>query len=307
MPSVVVLNDSDEDFKENRPHHDIVRLLFKTDTGVRATLLRELNTCQVIGAIHCVATDAARGRIYLREFVSNRLTAASISEARRFGKSTRSTETHWRLIQKTGNLWCTTGVNLKSGETVVLDVTGREVASFPAQGTDIAYDPHTDSFWAVGAGITKLSREGKVLFHKAVEGWACVSVAPNPRDGSVWIVEREHFQVERSVNRLWHLAADGTVIKIRELGERRIFGVACEPETGTAWVVSLRSEILRFTANGEEMPALPVKAVSIAVSPTTGQVWATTETEAIELDRAGRAKTVARFEIPSEQSWLAAF
>ncbi len=71
--------------------------------------------------------------------------------------------------------------------------------------------------------------------------------------------------------------------------------------------MSYRSEILRFTAGGDEIAPLPVKAVCIAVSPTTGQVWATTETELLQLDRAGQPKTVFRFETPSAQSWLAAF
>ena len=59
---------------------------------------------------------------------------------------------------------------------------------------------------------------------------------------------------------------------------------------GTAWVVSLGSEILRFTADGQELPALPVKARAIAISPTTGQVWATTETEILQTRRGRPAK-----------------
>ena len=173
------------------------------------------------------------------------------------------------------------------------------------QGTDIAYDPHTDSFWAVGAGITKLSREGNVLFHKAVEGWACVSVAPNPRDGSVWIVEREHFQVERSVNQLWHLAADGTVIKIRELARETPLWRRLRARDGhrLGRIPPVRNPRLYSERRGDA--GVAVKAVSIAVSPTTGQVWATTETEALQLDRAGRAKTVSRFETrPNSLGWL---
>ena len=65
--------------------------------------------------------------------------------------------------------------------------------------------------------------------------------------------------------------------------------------------------ILRFTADGNELPPLPVQARAIAISPTTGHVWVTTETEILRLDAAGRPRTVSRFEAQSGQSWLAAF
>ena len=63
----------------------------------------------------------------------------------------------------------------------MLDPEGKEVASFPVRGIDLAYDPKTDGFWLVGYGITKLSRSGEVLFHKPRDGWACVSVAADPK------------------------------------------------------------------------------------------------------------------------------
>jgi hypothetical protein len=208
---------------------------------------------------------------------------------------------------RTGHLWCAVGESLAVGETVDLDTTGHEFASFPVKGIDIAHDQHTDGFWLVGYGITKLSREGKILFQKPHEGWACVSVAANPRDGSVWIVERAHPDVAGSANRLWHLGADGTTIKTWQLGDKLIFGVACEPKTGTAWVVCLGGDVLRFTADGRELPALPVNARAISISPSTGQVWVTTDMEILQLDSNGRPKTFARFESKSAQSWLAAF
>ena len=152
-----------------------------------------------------------------------------------------------------------------------------------------------DGFWLVGYGIAKLNHEGKVLFQKPHEGWACVSVAVNPGDGSIWIVEHAHPNVAQSVNRLWYLDANGAKINSWDLRAKLIFGVACEPKTGTAWVVSLRSDVLRFTADGRELPPLPVQARAIAISPTTGEVWVTTDTEFLRLDASGQPKT-SRFE-----------
>jgi 5-hydroxyisourate hydrolase-like protein (transthyretin family) len=310
MPSVVVLDDCDGNFERGRPHHDGLRILHVSPTPeggyVKSIIKKEFNTCQTIGSIHCVALNAARGRIYVSEIAGNRVTALDVQggklwEVEKIEAGALAVDT------KTGHLWCTVGHTLAIGQTVVFDRTGREVTSFPVRGVDIAYDPHTDGFWLVGDGITKLSRQGQELFHELRAGWAYVSVAMNPRDGSLWIVERAHPDVARSVNRLWHRDAKGGVIKTWDLGEKPIFGVACDPKTGTAWVTSLGTDLLRFTADGNELPPLPVKARAIAISPATGQVWLTTETDIVRLDGSDRLHTVSRFGATSGQSWLAVF
>jgi protocatechuate 3,4-dioxygenase beta subunit/peroxiredoxin/DNA-binding beta-propeller fold protein YncE len=309
-PLAVVLDDSDEDFEEERPHRDTLRILREADQVAGATVtvsnLPEFNTCQTVGGIHGVAIDRERGRIYLCEMVADRVTALDF-RGRRLWQTDGIDGGALAVDPRTGHLWCTAGKTFDGGETVVLDTSGREIASFSARGIDLAHDPKTDGFWLVGYGITKLSREGKVLFHKPEHGWAYTSVAVDPRDGSVWIVEREHPDVARSANRLWHLDSGGGVIKMWPLGEKLIFGVACDPKTGTAWVACLRSEILRFTADGRELPALPIKAVAVAVSPTTGRVWVTTETEVIELDAEGRPAIRSPLGPTSGQSWMAAY
>ena len=231
-PSVVVLDDCDKDFGEDRPHQDALTIIHESGNqgDARTVSFKEFNTCQTIGAKHCVALDAARGRIYLCELVGGRVTALDV-RGRKLWQVDKIQANALAVDPRTGDLWCTGGKDLVDGETVVLDTTGREVMSFSVRGTDIAYDPHSDGFWLVGSEITKLSREGKVLFHKPPEGWACVSVAANARDGSVWIVERKHLDVARSVNRLWHLDANGAPIKTWELEDKVIFG-ACNPRTG---------------------------------------------------------------------------
>jgi DNA-binding beta-propeller fold protein YncE len=146
-----------------------------------------------------------------------------------------------------------------------------------------------------------------VLFHKPCEGFAFTSVAADPRDGSVWVVEREHPDVDRSANRVWHFDSAGGVLKSWSLGEKNAFGVACDPRTGTAWVAVLRKEILRFTAGGRELPPRPIPAIAVSISPTSGQAWVTTETEVIGLDAEGRPAIRSPLGPKSGQSWLAAY
>jgi DNA-binding beta-propeller fold protein YncE len=269
-------------------------------------VLKDFNTCQSVSASHGVTVDVARGRVYVCELVAHRVTAFD-TRGRRLWRVDDIHADALAVDPKTGNLWCGVGGNLHHGETVVLDPAGQEVESFPVRGIDLVYDPHTDGFWLAGYGVWKLSREGEVLFHKPRDGWACVSVAADPRDGSVWVAEREHPDVARSANRLWHLDAKGGLIQSESLGKRVPFAVAVDPHTGTAWVVDMGSEVLRFAADGRGLPPIPVKATAVAISPTTGDVWLTTETEVLRTDEAGVVLSRAPFRTRSRQSRLAAF
>lgn len=91
------------------------------------------------------------------------------------------------------------------------------------------------------------------------------------------------------------------------IGEKPAFGVAFDRKTSTAWVACLGSDLLRFTSDDRELSPLPIQARSIAVSPTTGQVWAATETELVRMGNDGRIEARSPLERPSRQSWLAAF
>jgi hypothetical protein len=252
-----------------------------------------------------VVIDSARGRIYLCERVSRRVIALDV-RGRKLWQADNIDASALAVDPATGNLWCTVGGSLDQGETVILDRMGVELASYPAHGFDIAYDPHTDSFWLVDSEITKLSRQGVVLFRKPCEGWACVSVTVNPSDGSVWIAEREHPDVARSANRLWHLDARGGVIRSEDLGAAGPFAVSCDPRTGIAWVAG-PPELLRFGPDRRELPPLPIAAVDVAVSPTSKRIWVTTKSEVLCLDESGAILCRAPFESASSQSWLSAF
>jgi WD40 repeat protein len=304
-PAVVVLDNCDPDFMEARPHRDGLRFL--TDSGRELRSIKEFNTRgDWWGAGNMVAVDGTRGRIYFGENVNDRVTALDL-RGRKLWQVRKIKGDAFAVDPKTGHLWCSSVSNLASGETVVLDGDGREVDSFPFWGVDIVHDPHTDGFWLVGHEITKLSREGEVLFHKPLEGRACASVAVNPKDGSVWIAERAHPQFPQSGPRLWHLDAQGREIWSRVLTNKDPFAVACDPRTGSAFVVNPTSEILHFAADGVELPTLPVPAVAVAVSPTTGQLWVTTQREILRLDQSGAILSSSPFGAFSSQSRLAAF
>lgn len=300
--AVAVLDDCDPDYKGSGPHGDGIRLL--AADGQEVYIRKGLNNCQTIGANHGVTIDAKHGRVIFRELVDHRVTGINFA-----GKTLFQTEIKagsLAVSPQTGDLWCLTGGAIGEGNTVVLGRNGARVHTYPISGFDLAYDSHDDAFWIVGKEVMKINQQGEVLFRGPKAGWSYVSVAPNTHDGSAWVVERGLRDVLASANRLLLLDSKGGEVRRLELEGRTPFGVACDPETGAAWVVILRKGILRVPVKGEPLPLLDFPAVSIAIGPDSGQCWIGTPNEVLRLDKEG--KVLVRYPLGSEsgQSWLSA-
>jgi beta-lactamase regulating signal transducer with metallopeptidase domain len=300
---VAVLDDCDPNYKGEGPHGDGIRLL--AADGKEVYSRKSLNNCETIGANHGVILDPQQRRVYFRELVSHRVTAIDFMGRTMF-EVDGIKATALAVDLKTGNLWCLTGGSLGAGETIVLDGNGRRTTTYPIDGFDIAYDSHDDAFWIVGPRARKVNRQGEVLCEGPRAGWSFVSVASNPRDGSVWIAERKHPDVAGSVNRLSLLDRKGQALRKIELGDQGPFGVACDPRTGMVWAVIWKKGVLRVPVEGKPLPPLDISATSIAIGAATAQVWIATEEEVLRLDKDG--KPVARYALGrrSSQSWITA-
>ncbi len=298
----VVLDNCDPDFRGAGTHGDGIRFLDRD--GKELFSLPGFNNAETVGAQRAIALDPERFRIYLRENVSGRVTALDSTGGVIF-KLEKVVATSLAVDPATGNLWCLTGQSLGQGETAVFDPDGRPVATYPIQGFDIAYDPHHGVFWAAGYEVTRFDREGRVLAKLLRAGWARVSVAPDPRDGSAWIAEREHPNVRGSANRLVRVDDQGQVVREIALGAKDPFGVACDPKTGAAWVAVLRKEILRVPVDGPPLDSIPIAATAIGIGSQKGSIWAATSEAMLHLSEDGGVAATWSFKAPSSQSWIA--
>ncbi|MEM7453928.1 MAG: carboxypeptidase regulatory-like domain-containing protein [Planctomycetota bacterium] len=184
-----------------------------------------------------LAIDRERERFYLREMgdfglIKNKTTAFDFS-----GQRLWSVEYYGTLMVDpvTGNLWISGGENLISGETVVFDPDGNEIASWPVRGVAMSYDGFSDSFWLVGYDIIKVSREGEVLHRETIDGWCCSGVAVNSNDGTVWVSERDHSDEARSASQLRKLHNSGRLLKTVAL-EIDPANVMLDPKTEKLWI-----------------------------------------------------------------------
>ena len=152
-------------FKINQ--HDSLRLL--TSTGEQVWLHTGFKNGGSIRG-HNVAVDRKRGRIYVSESSADRITAFDLHGNRLWQIQQVESPSSLMVDDLTGNLWCSGGESILGGETIVFDGSGNEVAAYPCQAVDMAYDPHTDAFWLVGKKILKIDRNGDVIFREAVDG-----------------------------------------------------------------------------------------------------------------------------------------
>jgi beta-lactamase regulating signal transducer with metallopeptidase domain/thiol-disulfide isomerase/thioredoxin len=304
QPSVVVLDNTDPKWDRDIPHHDSLRAL--TSSGEELWKHSGFNCGQTVGGVHGVVIDRERGRIYVRESVGDKVHAFTL-DGRKAWQIDNIEAGVLAVDEKTGDVWCSGGGRLNAGETVVFDLEGNEKTSFLHRAIDMAYDPHSDSFWLVGYEIINLSREGEIRFQEKVAGWCCPSVSVNGTDGSIWTVERDHSDIPKSKSRLWLRNADGSVRHVIELDDYGPFAVEYDPESGRAWVNSYRSGIRQYSAEGKLVKELTLPGNATAISPSTGEIWINREDALLRVDPAGQIIARSPHGKPSSQAWFAAF
>jgi serine/threonine protein kinase/tetratricopeptide (TPR) repeat protein len=301
-PAVVILDSTDPTYEKGKPHNNGLRAF--TSAGVEVWSQTGLSTCGQVGG-KCVAIDRKRGRVYVAETVADRITAFDLQGNKLW--QIQQVEANCLMVDdRTGNLWCSGGPRIDSGETIVFDDGGNEVTAYPYVAIDMAYDPHTDAFWLVGTQILKLTRDGEIAFKESIDGWCCVSASVNPKDGSIWIAERRHPDEVQSKNCLWLRNADGSVRHKIDLGDTRISVVGCVPATGEALFGAYLAGLHRAAPDGKVTPLGTISATSICVSPSDGQIWVTTDDAVIRIDGEGNVQAKAPFAVRSPQSWIAA-
>ena len=205
---------------------------------------------------------------------------------------------------QTGNLWCNRGRSTDTGETVVFDRDGNEIATYPYRAMDMAYDPRSDAFWLVGREIIKLSRNGAVLFREPIADGCCNAVSVNPNNSRAWIVE--NYRTGGPDDRLSLRNPDGSVAENVALEDGHVFVLECDPR-GDALFGGCKISLQRVSPGGKRRAIGKFPAMAASVSPTTGDIWIATEDAVLRIDENGAVKTKIPFSGKSSQAWIEAF
>jgi beta-lactamase regulating signal transducer with metallopeptidase domain/peroxiredoxin len=302
-PALFILNNVDPSFEKGIPHHD--ELIAIDRDGKELWKYAGLNQSETVGGTHRVAIDRERDRVYVLEDVDDRLLAFDLAGSK-IWQMEKIESSALAVDPTSGNIWVTGGRDLKSGQTVVFDPEGQEIAAYPVRGVDIVFDSQADAVWLAGYDLIKLSSSGEVLFREPVGGWCYSSIDLNRQVGGVWVAEREHPDVAKSKNRLWLRNADGSVRREIALGDESPFVVGCEPNSGDAIFSSFKGPSQRVGATGEPAEFSPLAARNIAFGGVgEDDVWVVADEGVSRLNAAGEGELIFAFPQKTSQAWIA--
>ena len=280
--AALVLGDTDASYERSLPHDDHLRAI-----NAKGDVLWEIGgirTRQSTAAAHVLAADPKRNRIYLVENLGEHLSAFS-GAGERVWRADLIRAASAAVDEVTGHIWVSVGSEEPS--TVAFDGLGKELSSTPLWGMDMAAAPGASAFWLVGDKIQKFDTSQKTLFSKPMGRVLGVSVAVNPRDGSVWIAERDFSDLQSRKSRLWLLSSEGEVRRELEVEGTQLSALACHPRTGEAYFCGPESGLRRVGAEGPISKVLVESAHNVAISPTNGDIWVGTEAGVLRVDPDG--------------------
>ena len=303
--AVVVVDNCDPNYQGAGPHGDSLRFLARN--GARRFSRTGFNNCEHIGLNHGVALDPRRARIYIREMVPDRLLAFDPHGTLVFEKQNVEGVSALAVHPETGHVWCATGGTLGQGQIIVLDDRGEVVAVHEHAAFDLVWSVPDGAFWLAGQHLTKVAADGRALFQSDRAGWAYVSLAVDARQGGVWVLERQHSQIQASSNQLLRFDASGKLLRTVPIDEMLPMGVACHPVTGEVWVILRRTGVLRFSPDGATKQTLPLSAEGIAIGPESGAVWIATTDRVLRLDEQGQPAAEHLWEGRTSHCWMAAY
>ena len=301
---IVVLDNCDDVYDGKKEYKDNLTLL---DTaGKQMFRMSGFNNCESIGSSRMIAADPARKRIWVIENVAHRIRRFDLA-----GKETLTIpEVEGSAIaidSKTGNLWVLAGEGaIGTGQTVVYDDKGKQIASYDVSGWDIVYDPKAKAFWIAEKKLTKITAAtGEVVFSVDVSNWCASSVDVDPSSGAAWVAVREHSQVTGSRNRLLKFDAKGKELAAVDLGQKAPFRVSVDSKDGSVWVAHMRRSIERFSADGKSEAEYPVTALAVQVDAAGGHVWVVTPTHVQNMSTMGVVTTRLGHAGQTSQAWIA--
>ena len=300
---VAVLDNSDPAYNGRARYHD--RVVVYDTSGKQQWEFDNLNTCETVGASHAIAWNVTDSSLWVTELVDDRLLKFDRGGAVVFVQEDVGAGA-LAIDPKSGNLWALTSEGTIYGKSlVVYRSDGELLDEWNIPGFDLAYSDFDDCFWVVGKKVSKVDRNGEIVHESETPfSWVAVSVDVQDSDGSAWVVERQHSQVNGSSARLHVFESTGEVRRKIDLQNSHPTCVAIDSRRRVAWVAS-GTGLLKLSFEGEILADVPVRSFSVCIEPDTGYVWVVgRENKIYRLDHQGRpvwsGKTVGE-----SQKWLA--
>jgi len=161
---------------------------------------------------------------------------------------------------------------MTEGESILLvDLADGTVLKEAQQGgINLVVDDAHGAVWIVGVDVKKLSLNLELKFAVDPIEWAAFSVDFSS-DGSVWIGEGRHPQVEGSERLLLKISPDGEVERTVALTGRP-YSISVDRRDDTVWVAT-STGLLKLDRTGAQIFAIARMAYSVSVDQHAGSAW----------------------------------
>ena len=322
LPHVLVLDNRDSDFR-TPPFDDGISVL-----DAKGSVISEiggLNICQNIGGNRAISISPDGHWFVACENVGGSLTAYD----------TATGQVRWSLpgTFKTAVIAgdtvyaLTTSGTIYGDGSVAINGDGKVIAKSAANGFDLVADPNGRFLWLVGGDIKKCDPNLNVITSLDPIPWCAASADVNP-DGSIWVAERQHRDVNGSQNRLLKVSPQGGILQTMALGELSPLCVRVDRSDGSFWVTGIvvrkgvslprwgwpirwyaRYKYVgprthKYSAQGKLLVRIEEGGTSLDIDPADGSVWVADESGLLHYARDGKALG-GRGGFSADSKWIA--
>jgi protein-S-isoprenylcysteine O-methyltransferase Ste14 len=202
-----VLDNWDDDFKT--PPFEDAAIVFAAD-GKSLQRVSRFNFSQTVGGCRSISVSGDGSFFVVCENTADRLSACLTVTGDRLWSA--NGDFCSATVARDGKVFALCGDTIYGEQIEVRDREGRLLQQAKIGGFDIVLDEDRQVVWLVGGKIVKCSLDLAPLVELDPIPWCGVSIDVNG-DGSVWVAEREHFQVAGSTNRLLKVSTEGGILK----------------------------------------------------------------------------------------------
>ena len=323
LPRVLVLDNCDSDY-QNPPFDDAISILDAKGSVIKQ--IGGLNICQNVGGNRAISVSPDGRWFVACENVGASLTAYDTATGKvrwslpdKFKTAVIVRDTVYALTYK--------GTIYGDGAVAVND-EGKVIVQSSANGFDLVADPNGSFLWLIGGDIKKCDPNLNVVASLDPITWCAVSADVNP-DGSIWVAERLHPDVNGSQNRLLRISPQCRIQQTIPLGELSPLCVRVDRSDASLWVtgVVVRQSVslprgwewpirwrrrykyvgpqtCKYSAQGKLLVKMKKGGKSLDVDPVDGSVWVADESGLLHYARDGKALGTRRG-FSADSKWIA--
>lgn len=268
--NIWVFDNADSDFT-TPPFEDTLTLI--NDQGNIEQTITGFNFAQTVGGARVISTSPDGSYVLVTENISGKLSRFESTGEMLWSIVPPLQNVKYEGVDIPGNgyAYALTNSGTIYGRSIIqLDpLTGTVIKEANLGGYDLVIDLQREVIWLVGADIKNLTLDLELRWEIDPIEWVALSVDFNS-DGSIWVAEGEHPNVQGSQDNILKISPEGDIIESIELASRPL-SIRVDRANDNVWVAS--SPIIKFDSNGNEILRMTYSGTSLAIDNQDESIW----------------------------------